>query len=203
AGQEYLAPFALRVPANRELAVVHRLRADRAVAYAEPDDVLSASAPPNDPSFPLQWAAHNTGRSLPLQEITEILGLPALGTPGVDDGAYKAWQMTTGSRSVVIGETAPGVEYTHPDLAANIWSNPGGVGGCPKGTHGYNVRTNTCDPMDEDTTYNGHGTHVAGILGAVGNNGEGGAGMNWKTTILPGKGMSNASHGRNSARIQR
>jgi hypothetical protein len=202
AGQEYLAPFALRVPAKQELAVVARLRRDHAVAYAEPDYLLSASATPNDTSFPVQWAARNTGQPIATQEINENVGPPAAGTPGADAGAYKAWQLSTGSRSVVIGEADTGVDYTHPDLAANIWSNPGGVGGCPRGTHGYNVRAQTCNPMDEDTTYAGHGTHVAGILGAVGNNGQGVAGMNWQTSILPVKWMNNASHGETSALIE-
>ena len=93
--------------------------------------------------------------------------------------------MSTGSRSIVIGETDTGVDYEHPDLAANIWSNPGGVGGCATGTHGYNVLSRNCNPMDEDTTYDGHGTHVAGIMGAVGNNGIGVTGINWQTSILP------------------
>ena len=92
------------------------------------------------------------------------------GTAGADEHSVAAWNVATGSRSIVIAEVDSGVQYTHPDLAANIWSNPGGVGGCAAGTHGYNVLNSTCDPMDDETTYGGHGTHVAGILGAVGNN---------------------------------
>ena len=103
--------------------------------------------------------------------------------------------MTTGSPSVVVGVADTGVDYTHPDLAANVWSNPGGIGGCPAGTHGYNVVSSTCDPMDTDGTYNGHGTHVAGIIGAVGNNGIGVAGMNWSTTLLPVKWLNGAGSG--------
>jgi subtilisin family serine protease len=163
---------------------------------------LSMSAPaalaatPNDPSFSLQWAASNTGQSVPSQEAEEILGAPIPGTPGDDDGALRAWRVTTGSRSIVIGETDTGVEYEHPDLATNIWSNPGGVGGCPAGTHGYDVLGTTmstrCNPMDEDTSYGGHGTHVAGIMGAVGDNSMGVAGVNWQTTILPIKWLESA-----------
>jgi hypothetical protein len=177
------------------LAVVRRLRRNRAIAYAEPDYLMHESAAPNDPSFSLQWADSNTGQSIPTQEAEEVLGPPAPGTPGADDGALKAWRVSTGSRSIVIGEPDSGVDYTHPDLAANIWSNPGGVGGCSAGTHGYNVVSKNCDPMDEDTTFGGHGTHVAGIMGAVGNNGIGMVGMNWQTTILPVKWMSSAGWG--------
>ncbi len=202
-GQEFLAPLKLHVPAAQVLAVVHRLRHNRAVAYAEPDYLMQASAVmPNDPSFALQWASDNTGQSVPAQEAEEVLGAAAPGTAGDDDGALAAWQISTGSRSIVIGETDTGVEYTHPDLTANIWSNPGGIGGCPAGTHGYNVLAQTCDPMDNDSTYDGHGTHVAGIMGAAGNNGAGVAGMNWQTTILPVKWLSSASSGETSGLIE-
>ena len=158
-----------------------------------------ASAPaalgaPNDPSFSLQWGDSNTGQSIPTQgvEVGEPLGPPADGTPGADDRALAAWEVTTGSRSIVIGELDTGVEYAHPDLSANIWSNPGGIGGCPAQTHGYDVLSGTCDPLDEDTSDGGHGTHVAGIMGAVGDNGVGVAGMNWQTTILPVKWLQSA-----------
>ena len=191
-----VAPLELRVPGNQVLGVVRRLRRYREVVYAEPDYLMRGDATPNDPLFPLQWGSSNTGQPVPAQESAQVLGPPAAGTPGADDGALKAWQVSTGSRSIVIGETDTGVAYTHPDLAANIWSNPGGIFGCPAGTHGYNVLSpKSCDPMDEDKTYGGHGTHVAGIMGAVGNNGIGVAGMNWQTTILPVKWMTNASAG--------
>jgi len=190
------APLELRVPGGQVLAAVRRLRRYRSVVYAEPDYLLRGAATPNDPQFPLQWGSSNTGQPIPAQEFEEVLGPAASGTPGADDGALKAWQVSTGSRSIVIGETDTGVAYTHPDLAANIWSNPGGILGCPPGTHGYNVLSpKSCDPMDEDKTYGGHGTHVAGIMGAVGNNGVGVAGMNWQTTILPVRWMTDASGG--------
>ncbi len=202
AGQEFLSPLELHVPATQTQAVISRLRRNPAVAYAEPDYLMLASAVPNDPSFSLQWADDNTGQSVPFQESEEILGAPAPGTPGDDDSALAAWQVSTGSRSIVIGETDTGVDYEHPDLAANIWSNPGGVGGCATGTHGYNVLSRNCNPMDEDTTYDGHGTHVAGIMGAVGNNGIGVTGINWQTSILPVKWLSTASWGETSALIE-
>jgi len=109
--------------------------------------------------------------------------------------------VTTGSRAVVIGETDSGVQYDHPDLAGNIWSNPGGVGSCPAGTHGYDVLRASCDPMDDETPYGGHGTHVAGILGAVGDNGIGVAGMNWRTTILSVKWLDSTGWGSTSQLI--
>ncbi len=201
-GAQYLSPLKLRVRPGDVPAVIRRLRRNSAVAYAEPDYLMSASAAPSDPSFSLQWGDSNTGQPIPTQESEEVLGPAAKGTAGADDRAIAAWGVTTGSRSIVIGETDTGVDYTHPDLAANIWSNPGGIGGCASGTHGYNVRTHTCEPMDDDTVYGGHGTHVAGIMGAVGNNGTGVAGMNWQTSILPVKWLSSSASGETSGLIE-
>jgi Subtilase family/Fervidolysin N-terminal prodomain/IPT/TIG domain len=79
------------------------------------------------------------------------------------------WQVTTGSSDILIAVSDSGVDYTHNDLKANIW---GGIG--------FNALTGTNAPMDDE----GHGTHVAGIIGAVGNNGIGVTGMNWKTSIM-------------------
>ncbi len=200
--------FTLGVKAGRELVVVRFLRRERRwVRFAEPNYLMRASAVssatpaaagtgasatiPNDPSFDLVWASHNTGQSV--NGVT--------GVAGADDGAARAWSVTTGSRSIVIGEVDTGVDYNHPDLAANIWSNPGGIGGCAAGTHGYNVVAGNCDPLDDDTTYGGHGSHVAGIMGAVGNNGIGVAGVNWSTTILPVKWLNSQLWGSTSQLI--
>lgn len=171
------APVVARTSAAGTMQAVRALRGAHGVRYAEPDYLMQESAAPNDPGFGLQWGDRNAGQSV--NGVT--------GTRGADDAATAAWDVTTGSRNIVIGETDSGVQYDHPDLAANIWSNPGGIGSCAAGTHGYNVITSVCDPMDDETKYGGHGTHVAGILGAVGNNGIGVAGLNWQTTILPVK----------------
>ena len=173
--------FIATVAAGREASAIRALRGHRGlVRFAELDYAMHASGlqkVPNDLSFPVQWGSSNLGQS-----VNGIRGIR-----GADDKAAAAWTVTTGRRSIVIGEVDTGVDYLHPDLAANVWTNPGGVGGCPAGTHGYNVVAASCDPADDDTTYGGHGTHVAGIMGAIGNNGIGVAGMNWSTTILPVK----------------
>ncbi|MGA2321867.1 MAG: S8 family peptidase, partial [Solirubrobacteraceae bacterium] len=201
---EFLEPFELLVPTTQVLEVVQRLRANPGVAYAEPNYMEQlAGVTPNDTYYTKQWADNNTGQSSPIQENEEVLGKEEAGTPGNDDNAANAWQVTTGSRSIVVAELDTGVDYTHPDLAANIWSNPGGLKGypgyeCPKGTHGIDVvpaketLEDYCNPVDEDTAYHGHGTHVAGIIGAVGNNGIGVTGINWQTTILPVKWIQTA-----------
>ena len=195
--------MALRVAPGDVRIAARRLRSYRAVAYAEPNYVMRAdSTTPNDPSFPLQWADSNSGQAIPTQESGEVLGPALNGTPGDDDGAANAWSVSTGSNSIVIGETDTGVDYEHPDLAANVWSNTGGIGGCPAGTHGYNVWSRNCSPMDDDSVYGGHGSHVAGIMGAVGNNGTGVAGMNWHTSILPVKWLSSEAWGETSGLIE-
>lgn len=99
-----------------------------------------------------------------------------------------AWDRSTGSSNYVVGVVDSGVDYNHQDLAANIWSAPQQftvtVGGtqitCAAGTHGFNAINNTCNPLDDV----GHGTHVSGIIGAVGNNGVGVTGVNWVTRVM-------------------
>jgi subtilisin family serine protease len=177
----------LGVPSGGVFTAIARLRSDPAVRFAEPDYVMESSGVPNDPGFGLQWGLQNTG-----QTVNKTAG-----TPGADEHVVPAWGVTTGSPSVVIAETDTGVEYTHPDLAANMWSNPGGLGTCPAGTHGFNVVAgeNPCDPMDQDGVFGGHGTHVAGIMGAVGNNGVGVTGVNWHTSIMAVKWLDALNHG--------
>jgi len=145
------------------------------VLYAEPNYRVEAFAAPNDPSFSGQWSLANTGQTG--------------GTPGADIGALGAWDATVGSSSVVVGVIDTGVDYTHPDLAANIWQNPGDCNadgldndgnGYADDCHGINVLTGSGDPMDD----NNHGTHVAGTIGAVGNNLYGVTGVAWNVKIV-------------------
>ncbi len=89
--------------------------------------------------------------------------------------APAAWDNSTGSQSVVIGIIDTGVDYNHPDLKANIWQ-----GNTTYPANGYNAITGSYDPKDD----NGHGSHVAGTIGAVGNNGVGVAGVNWNVSIV-------------------
>lgn len=148
------------------------------VAFVEPNFVVHAINVPNDPFFNLEWGLQNTGQT--------ILGVP--GTAGADIKAVPAWDISTGSRTNVVTVIDTGIDYTHPDLTPNVWSAPAAytvtVGGqsitCAAGTHGLNAITLTCDPLDD----NGHGTHVSGTIGAVGNNSQGVAGVNWTASII-------------------
>jgi subtilisin family serine protease len=150
------------------------LRANPDVAFVEPNWVIRADVTPNDPAFGSLWGLLNVGQSS--------------GTPGADIDAPQAWDLTTGTRSVVVGVIDTGIDYNHPDLAANIWNAPSAftvtIGAqsitCPAGSHGFNAIDNTCNPMDDHD----HGTHVAGTIGGVGNNGIGVAGVNWRTSMM-------------------
>ena len=166
-------------------AALHTYKRDPSVLYAEPNYVLHTLETPNDPLFSQQWALSNTGQNG--------------GTTGADVHAPQAWGITTGSANVVIATLDSGIDYTHPDLSPNVWSSPTSFSinngdtslNCPAGSYGINPVYGTCDPMDD----NGHGTHVAGIIGAVGNNALGVSGVNWKVTLLPCKFIASGGGG--------
>ena len=176
-------------------ALIAFLRLQGEVEFVEPNYLRYADVTPNDPSFGNLWGLLNTG-----QTIGTVTGIA-----GDDIDAVRAWDVSTGSRSIAVGVIDTGVDYTHPDLQANIWSAPSGfditVSGaplhCDAGTHGYNAILHTCDPMDDYF----HGTHVSGTIGAVGNNGTGVAGVNWATTIVAGKFLNSSGTGSTSDAI--
>ncbi|MDD1723545.1 MAG: S8 family serine peptidase [Methanospirillum sp.] len=136
------------------------------VAYAEPDYYRYITAVPQDPEFWREWGMQNTG-----QVYRENI---SPGTPGVDIHATDAWNYQNSSKTI-IAVLDTGVDYNHPDLASNIWTDPA------TGTHGYNAISGTNDPMDGQN----HGTHCAGIAGAVANNGIGGSGVVWNASLMP------------------
>jgi subtilisin family serine protease len=179
----------LRSRSKDTATLINELSLRDDVLYVEPNYVISISALPNDPRFSELWGLQNTG-----QAAGGIAG-----TYGVDIGATSAWDISTGARSSVVAVVDSGVDYTHPDLAANIWSAPAPftvtIGGqtilCEAGTHGFNAITRTCNPMDD----NGHGTHVSGTIGAVGNNGVGVAGVNHTASMMAIKILDAAGNG--------
>jgi len=190
AGGTVLHRFASLHIALVKTAASGRMRADvsgnRHVEFVEPNAIIHTDAVPNDPSFASQWGLRNTGQTVNF----------AAGTPGDDIHAAGAWDVTTGSRAVKVAVVDSGVDAAHPDLAANIWSNPGeSCAGCASNgvdddgngyvddAHGWNCLAGSNNPADD----NGHGTHVAGIIGAAGNNGTGVTGVNWRVSIMPVK----------------
>ncbi|MEK6683125.1 MAG: S8 family peptidase, partial [Nitrospirota bacterium] len=148
------------------------------VLYAEPNYIRRALVQPNDADFNNQWGLHNTGQTI---STTPTFS----GRPDTDIDAPEAWDLPTGSDRVIIAVIDSGVDYTHPDLSANVLAN--GWNFARKYSCDAKCNCNSSglpennDPMDDS----GHGTHVAGIAAAVGNNGLGIAGVLWNAKILP------------------
>lgn len=150
----------IRLPAGTSVTdALAAYRNDPNVLYAEPNYRVRKLAIPNDPLFSQQWN----------------LALTSAGS---------AWDLTTGSRNinaVIVAILDTGIAYTHPDLAQNLWTNPGEIcndgidndgNGIVDDCYGANFKgtATTGDPWDDDTR-DSHGTHLAGIVGAVGGNG--------------------------------
>ncbi len=147
------------------------------ILYAHPNyQVQAFSTIPNDTRFNELWGMHNTGQTG--------------GTVGADIHAPQAWDIATGSHNIVVAVIDTGVDYTHPDLAANMWTNEaelhGSAGfdddhnGYIDDIYGYDFCNNDGDPMDDHY----HGTHCAGTIGAVGNNNQGVTGVCWNVRIM-------------------
>ena len=142
---------------------------DPNVSYVQPNYIYHATAVPNDPQYGLLWAFKNNG-----QTINTGTYQPTSGTPGDDMNIEKAWDHITDCSSVVVAVVDSGVNYTQEDLVGNMWSSATNT------LYGYNYVDNNNDPMD----LHGHGTHVAGIIGAAGNNATGTTGICWKASIM-------------------
>lgn len=183
-------------PADTSNAI-DALRARPDVIYAEPNFIRKALLVPNDPRYPEMWGLNNTGQS------STSGGNP--GTPGNDIRAEQAWNITTGSRNVVVGIVDSGVDINHEDLHDNIWVNQAEVpgNGVDDDGNGFVDDINGWDFAHNDATvfdyteptyppspsYAGdvddHGTHVAGTIGATGNNAKGVVGVNWQVSLMP------------------
>lgn len=155
------------------------------VAIVTPDFELTTQSIPNDPSFGSLWGLSNNGSQG--------------GLLNADINIEPAWAFGTAT-SIVTAVIDTGVDYTHPDLASNIWTNTDEVAGngidddgngFVDDVRGWDFVNNDSDPMDD----NGHGTHVAGTIGAVGNNGIGVTGVAWTASIMPLKFLDQSGSG--------
>jgi subtilisin family serine protease len=181
--------FHIRSKNMNTRALVNTLSRLAGVKFAEPNYVVETQLTPNDTNFGTLWGMNNTGQTVSGQA----------GIAGADISAVDAWNVSTGSTSIVVGVIDTGVNYNHADLSANIWSAPAAfsvnVGGttinCAAGTHGFNAINNSCNPLDD----NDHGTHVSGTIGGRGNNSAGVVGVNWTTRIMGLKFLSASGSG--------
>ncbi len=174
--------YEIREDKADEKTMVGKLRDKSGVDYVEDNPELKLDAVPNDPV----WAQSFSEQHWALQNDN-------FGTADADIDATEAWDVTIGSGGVVVAIIDTGADYGHADLNGNIWVNAGEVpgngidddgDGLVDNVNGYDHGDNDPDPYDEDGSDTGHGTSVAGVIGAVGNNGIGIAGINWDVSVM-------------------
>ncbi len=172
----------VKIPAGLTVAqAVSHYQNMEEVEAVQPNYYYHLLSTPNDPRF------------------SELYGLAKISAPA-------AWDLTTGSAETVVAVIDTGIKYDHEDLSANMWTNPGEISGngidddgngFVDDYYGYDFFSNDSDPLDE----NGHGTHVAGTIGAVGNNGIGVVGVNWNVKIMTIKIYNSTGFGTTSAML--
>ena len=162
------------------------------VEYAEPNFIYTTDGPrfldegaklPTDTLFPQLWGLHNTGQK------------DAKGNEGFEDAdidALEAWETTQGDKNVLVAVIDTGIDYTQEDLAANMWINAGEIAdnkidddenGFIDDIYGWDFANSDNDPMDDHS----HGTHVAGTIGAIGNNEKGVIGVSPNVRLMASK----------------
>ena len=200
-----------QIPSGTVEKIISTYKNDPRFEYIEPDYIITLedvekpssatessekitpqATTPNDPGYPQLWGLNNIGQSG--------------GTADADIDAPEAWDIQKGNQNLVIGVIDTGVDYDHPDLSANIWTNPGEIAGDGidndnngyiDDTRGWDFAYNDNNPMD----VHGHGTHVSGTIAGKGNNGVGVTGVAWNAKIMPLKFLSDSGSGYTSDAI--
>ncbi len=178
-----------------ELETAAAIATDSRIKYAEPNYIYHASEIPDDTRFAELWGMHNTGQSG--------------GTVDADIDAPEAWDINTGTSTLVVAVIDTGVNYLHEDLADNMWVNQAEFTGVPGEDDDGNghiddiygidtVGTGDSDPMDD----NDHGSHVAGTVGAVGNNALGVSGVAQNVSIMAVKFLNSSGSGNTGDAIE-
>ena len=173
-------------------SAVKSLAQNELVDIAEPNYIYHMSRKPDDPMYGQLWGMKNVGQ-------TDSAG--SVGVVGVDIDAEKAWDIETGSKKMIVAVIDTGVDFNHPDLKDNLWTNEVEFNGKPgidddnngviDDIHGYNAITGDGNAMDDQ----GHGSHCSGTIGAKGNDGKGIVGVNWDTRIMAVKFLDSAGSG--------
>jgi len=176
-GQYDLQEKLVKVPAGQERKFLNILKNNPNVEDVGLNYIVhTMDTTPNDTDFSALWGLHNEGQTG--------------GTFDADIDAPLAWDITQGSHTVFVGIIDTGIDYNHPDLAGNVWTNLAELNGIAgvdddgngyvDDIHGLDTINGDSDPLDD----NNHGTHVAGTIGGIGNNGNGVAGVNWNVTMV-------------------
>lgn len=172
-----------RASFEKTTSAVSILSENPLVEIVEPNYIYRIKRTPNDPLFPRLWGMSNSGH------------------PGIDIGAEKAWDITTGSKDVLVAVIDTGINYNHPDLKDNVWVNEAELNGVTgvdddgngviDDIHGFNAIDGSGDPLDD----HGHGSHCSGTIGGHGDDGVGIAGVNWNVRIMGVKFLSGQGSG--------
>jgi len=170
----------VKIPGKSTEELLRSFSSDPGVERVSPNYILRIFSPvtPNDPRFSSQWGLSNTGQNS--------------GRAGADIDAPTAWGIRTSALTAkVVAIIDTGITKNHEDLKDNLWTGPGGI-------HGRNCVYDNDDPEDD----HGHGTHVAGIIGAKGNNGIGTAGVAWNVKLMAVKAFNSQGTGKTSDELE-
>lgn len=163
----------VKLPAGESVEnAIASMKNDPDLESVQPNFRYHKTAVPNDTSYASLWGLKNTGQTI----AAPVYATNNPGTAGRDMNAEDGWDINTDCSSVTVAVIDTGINYTHNDLVANMWD--GTAAGYPN--HGYDFVDSDNDPVDLD----GHGTHVAGTIGAVGNNGTGVTGVCWDANLM-------------------